>query len=170
MNLSFFKNPRKAAWLILSIFLMGLIFFFSSQNGSDSSGLSGRFLFLLTWFLSEQQASFLIRNKAAHFSIYFCLGFSISGVFLPVNFPDHSNLSDADQNKCGILQNGFQKPFLLSLAVVFLYACSDEWHQTFTDQRSGQFSDVLLDTCGGLCGILLHSILSISSLKNTKSS
>ncbi len=56
MNLSFFKNPRKAAWLILSIFLMGLIFFFSSQNGSDSSGLSGRFLFLLTWFLSEQQA------------------------------------------------------------------------------------------------------------------
>lgn len=169
MNLSFFKNPRKAAWLILSIFLMGLIFFFSSQNGSDSSGLSGRFLFLLTWFLSEQQASFLIR-KAAHFSIYFCLGFSISGVFLPVNFPDHSNLSDADQNKCGILQNGFQKPFLLSLAVVFLYACSDEWHQTFTDQRSGQFSDVQLDTCGGLCGILLHSILSISSLKNTKSS
>ncbi|WP_273234352.1 VanZ family protein [Ileibacterium valens] len=169
MNLSFFKNPRKAAWLILSIFLMGLIFFFSSQNGSDSSGLSGRFLFLLTSFLSEQQASFLIR-KAAHFSIYFCLGFSINGVFLPVNFPDHSNLSDADQNKCGILQNGFQKPFLLSLAVVFLYACSDEWHQTFTDQRSGQFSDVLLDTCGGLCGILLHSILSISSLKNTKSS
>jgi VanZ family protein len=43
-----------------------------------------------------------------------------------------------------------------ALAATFLVAGSDEWHQTFLPGRTGQFSDVLLDTVGGavVCGLV----------------
>jgi len=41
----------------------------------------------------------------------------------------------------------------LSLILVFLYAGSDEFHQTFIPNRTGQFSDVLVDTAGGAVGL-----------------
>ena len=37
---------------------------------------------------------------------------------------------------------------LLGIACTFLTASADEFHQTFLPSRTGQFSDVLLDTCG----------------------
>ena len=38
----------------------------------------------------------------------------------------------------------------LAIAVTFLVACADEIHQCFLPNRYGQFSDVLIDTCGGV--------------------
>jgi VanZ family protein len=37
----------------------------------------------------------------------------------------------------------------LALMVTFMVASADEIHQCFLPNRTGQFSDVLLDTCGG---------------------
>jgi len=37
---------------------------------------------------------------------------------------------------------------------VFLYACLDEIHQHYTNGRSPLVEDVLLDTCGGILGIV----------------
>jgi len=42
----------------------------------------------------------------------------------------------------------------LALALVALYAASDEFHQTFVPSRQGCLSDVLLDTAGGALGLL----------------
>ena len=36
----------------------------------------------------------------------------------------------------------------LAILVTFLVASADEFHQSFLPNRTGQFSDVLLDTCG----------------------
>lgn len=41
-----------------------------------------------------------------------------------------------------------------TLAVVVAYAVSDEYHQTFVPNREGSPWDVLVDTVGGLCGLL----------------
>lgn len=43
----------------------------------------------------------------------------------------------------------------LAVASTFAVASLDEWHQTFLPSRTGLFSDVLLDTSGGLvmCGL-----------------
>lgn len=41
----------------------------------------------------------------------------------------------------------------LALALVFLYAASDEIHQVFIPGRTGQVSDVLVDTTGGIIGL-----------------
>jgi VanZ family protein len=43
----------------------------------------------------------------------------------------------------------------LALALVFLYAASDEFHQIFVATRTAQVSDVFIDTAGGTTGLLL---------------
>lgn len=48
---------------------------------------------------------------------------------------------------CG-LRSGFM--YLTAVAVTFVYAASDEIHQLFVPGRSGQFTDVLIDTAGGI--------------------
>lgn len=43
----------------------------------------------------------------------------------------------------------------LALALVFVYAASDEWHQSFVPGRSSQFNDVLVDMLGAVLTALL---------------
>ena len=43
----------------------------------------------------------------------------------------------------------------LALALVFLYAASDELHQAFVPTRTAQVSDVLVDTSGGALALAL---------------
>jgi VanZ family protein len=48
-----------------------------------------------------------------------------------------------------------------SVGFCFLYACTDEIHQTFIPDRAGKFSDVLIDTCGSTFGAVIMLILVI---------
>ena len=41
-----------------------------------------------------------------------------------------------------------------TLLLVFLYASSDEFHQSFVPNRTPLFTDVLIDTAGGTLGLL----------------
>ena len=44
-----------------------------------------------------------------------------------------------------------------ALGLAFLYAASDEWHQSFVPSRGSSFHDVLIDTAGAALGlVLLH--------------
>ena len=43
----------------------------------------------------------------------------------------------------------------LALAIVFLFAASDELHQVFVPSRTAQVSDVMIDTSGGAIALLL---------------
>lgn len=52
-----------------------------------------------------------------------------------------------------------KKIFAIAILVCFLYACSDEYHQTFVDGRTGQFSDTLIDTFGGLIGCVMYFLI-----------
>jgi VanZ family protein len=46
-----------------------------------------------------------------------------------------------------------RRPALAALALVFLYAISDEVHQAFVPSRQGAVVDVLIDTLGGAAGL-----------------
>ena len=46
-----------------------------------------------------------------------------------------------------------------ALAFGILYASLDEWHQSFVDGRGMMARDVLIDTCGVLCGVLFAAFL-----------
>lgn len=45
-----------------------------------------------------------------------------------------------------------KKTFIIAILICFLYACTDEYHQTFIKGRTGQFTDTLIDTLGGIVG------------------
>lgn len=49
----------------------------------------------------------------------------------------------------------------LSLLLSFLYASSDEWHQSFTMNRTPLFTDVLIDSVGAFFGLIMALIFFI---------
>lgn len=57
----------------------------------------------------------------------------------------------------------------LSVLITTAYAITDEFHQTFIPGRSGQVSDVLLDSCGGITGALLFILLITIFMKKKRS-
>lgn len=48
---------------------------------------------------------------------------------------------------------------MISIAVCFVYACTDEFHQLFVDGRAGLFSDVIIDTIGATISFIIIEII-----------
>lgn len=135
-------NRKKVLSWLLFIFWLLLIFFFSSQNGEASSGVSNGFLKviedLLHISLSSSWCKFLIR-KLAHFSIYLILA------LITINLV-------RQYRKITI------KELILVSVFCLLYAISDEFHQSFVGGRSPQITDVLIDYFGAVIGTLIYKL------------
>ncbi len=139
---------------ILLIIWMGVIFYMSSDNGDESGEESSRVVsFIVSTYdkvvgSSEEtinyhksdefmgQATFIFR-KICHFSEYLILSI-ISFAFIE------------SLNKLKLLLC-----LLYSFIFSVIYAITDEIHQTFVDGRSGQVTDVLIDTSGVIVGCLI---------------
>lgn len=126
--------------LVVSICVMALIVRFSAQPGADSNdfskGIAGRILALFQNAIPDltmDGLNFFLR-KLAHFTLYFVLGCSLTGVFMK-------------QHKVPAV--------LAALLTGTVFAASDELHQMFSDGRSASVKDVLLDTCGVAVGSIL---------------
>ena len=52
-----------------------------------------------------------------------------------------------------------EEDFLIPIGVTFLYACTDEFHQLFVPGRAGRFTDVLIDTTGGIIMLLFIALV-----------
>ena len=129
---------KKLKYFIPSILIMVIIFMFSSQTGEESSGLSSQIVYWIQNYLHIPISEFMIR-KAAHMSEY---------AFLTLTYI------------YGFYKSGFKlkKILLYSILATFTYACSDEIHQLLISGRAGQFTDVLIDTCGGLIMITIFGL------------
>lgn len=148
---------KKLILWILVISCMGTIFFFSSQEASESrkisSGLIKTFVRVLDFNnkLNETQIDTIAKNltfivrKGAHFSIY-----AILCILLALLLREYSIYG--------------KWRFILSVLVCFLYACSDEIHQVFVPGRSGEIRDIVIDTCGAITGFLI--LLCFTALRN----
>lgn len=128
------KIKKFISWLLFILWL-GVIFFFSSQSGSESSNLSNTILMLLPFKIS----SFAIR-KLAHFTEYFILG------LLGMNAI----------NKSGAFHN---KNIILLSLFILLYALSDEIHQYFVGGRAMRALDVFIDYTGGLVSQVIFKFI-----------
>ena len=146
---------RKAIKGSIVILCMLIIFSFSSDNSIQSSKKSENVileissLFGVKGHRKQQQMInkfFVPVRKCAHFFIYFVLGLSMISFLREFSIP-------------------VLKLLLLSIFLTFLYACSDEVHQLFVPGRSGQVSDVLLDTIGASVGVGLYYLLFRKKLK-----
>ena len=157
---------------MLLVLQMTLIFMMSSFGSDSSNAHSNQIIQVLHQVfpnLSNDHSFFgasnltLIVRKTAHFTEYAILGL----LFFLVYRAYLAKLSDAKTSdaKPSSTKPSSVKPsdakfsdtklFLLALCSSFLYACTDELHQLFVSGRSGQFTDVLIDTLGALFGCLL---------------
>lgn len=129
--------------------LYSLIFHFSAQDGGESGSLSGMisekcvecadWLSGSGWNEAEkaemtEELEYPLR-KLAHFSEYACMGILV--YMLLSQWVAQGRLL-----------------YLLTVLWVFLSASGDEFHQYFVPGRCASFTDVLIDTGGGIFGML----------------
>lgn len=150
-------------YLVLSITCMLLIFCLSAQPSYESQQES----YDVGYFIGElfhpdfdeytevEKLEFAKKidhpvRKTAHFIEYLVLGFLISGAYIT-------------RNKRSKLH------FFVSWCVAVFYAATDEIHQLFVPGRSGQISDVVLDSCGALVGVLLYYLIVKLHIRKSRS-
>lgn len=168
MIFSFIKKHKISLFFaILTLFIMGLIFFYSSQGAASSSEASdGISYFLSKLFikgfldLSPEEQEIRIRalvpfvRKGAHICIFASLGFL--SLLTLANFLKEK-------------LKGLNLKYILSNALFCLvYAISDETHQLFVEGRSGNIKDVFIDFGGSIAGILVAIFLFYLATKKEK--
>ena len=119
---------------------MILIFIFSSQVGKVSNENNKFVIYIFNLLGLDLNSIFgtlsdFIVRKAGHFTEYFILYVLL---YRAINKNKEVDI----------------KVFIGALLIVFLYACSDEFHQVFVPGRGPAFRDVLIDTCAGLLAFL----------------
>ena len=138
---------KRTIYLLLTLLWVAVIFSFSLQPATTSSEVSrgvGEWLVeTFAPFLSErleampvEQLEFLhtLLRKAGHFSEFFVLGVLAM---------------------LSVLQTKVRYRLLSALSFCALVAAVDETIQLFVSGRSGQVTDVVLDSVGALCGIVV---------------
>ncbi len=157
-----------AIFAMLVLAVMVIIFCFSAETAAQSSRTSNGVTKLIIKIVKPDfdtlsakekadffsQASHFVR-KAAHFSESFLLGLFSSLLLLSV--------LRLIERKVGLF-------VIIPPIFCFLYALFDEGHQQLVGGRSGQFSDVLIDTAGALVAIALVTLIYLFvSIKRRKS-
>ena len=138
---------RKKTCMALAILWMGVIFYMSNQPATISSIHSGNTISLISklpligdimeYLMSINIGEFIVRKSAHMFS--YCI--LVILLFMSVYEKD------------------IRKSSIISFLGTFLYACSDEFHQLFIPGRSGEIRDVMIDSIGGIIGIIIISII-----------
>ena len=122
---------------IFAVAVAVVIFRFSCDTGEESAEVSESLLSVIIEFIGRFISHNTLR-KIAHFS-----EFALLGVTLMLHI---SALRQRFTIKCG---------WLWAWGISTLYAGSDEFHQGFVGGRAPSLSDVGIDSCGAIAGVLL---------------
>lgn len=164
---------RKYTIWLFPVAIAVVIFCFSAQPGDDSSQMSNGVVEILIHLIEKTgmfrdmggeeivSALSLPIRKGAHVTEYMVLcislltAFYISGVGKPALEISNDIAGCAERDALEMKKDmtghiGGYKWIALSMLVTFLYACTDEFHQTFIPGRAGRFTDVLIDCTGAL--------------------
>ena len=144
-------------WVTRGLLLVWIIviFSFSNQNGEESSGISDKVgarivnlvddLASMNWSIEEKNAAiakiaYPIRKMAHMFE------YAILALLAYISFSN----------------------YVISIIIVFANGAVDELHQLFIPGRAGRFTDVLIDTSGGVIMLLIVFIISLAVLRRKK--
>ena len=144
---------KKIIKLILVLLVMITIFIFSNDSRKASSNKSDSLIsrtveIILNRKLTNKEKEIYISKyvvivrKTAHFTLYFLLG------LFYISFLKEFNLDN-------------KKLLIYTIIFVFIYACSDEIHQLFVPGRSGEITDVLIDTTGGILASFIYTVFRV---------
>lgn len=144
---------KKYLKLILLILWLGIIYYFSSQDGTTSGNLSNGLLFNIASFINVQNIVIFVEKygtifrKLAHFIEYFVLA-----ILLFVNFREYTN----------------KDVRLIVVMLCALYATTDELHQLFVSGRAFALLDILIDSFGSFVGTFLIHLLDLKCFQEKK--
>lgn len=135
------ENKKKIIGWILLVLWMIFIFYMSSKSGNESSQQSNFVYKIINGMGIDlgkkfEEVFIVIIRKSAHFLEYMIL------CILSINVMNKYNKSN-------------KRVFIYSLILVFLYACTDEFHQLFVQGRAGKLADVCIDSLGGTFGFII---------------
>lgn len=148
------------SWLLVVLWMF-VIFMFSNMNGNESDSKSkgtinkvvetvvdtSNKLGITDKQPTEEKKEEVVTNlngplrKCMHVTVYLILA------LLVVNALKVSNVK-------------LKRAYLLAFIICFIYACTDELHQKFISDRSGEFKDVLIDSFGSSIGIIIYYLIS----------
>ena len=141
----------KVISLIVTFFVMALIFFFSSQPAEVSSQTSSGITKIVANIIAScserlnpdyvYRAIHTLIRKTAHFTLFFVLGLSVV-------------------NTASVVFS-LKSVKLMVCSVVFciLYAMSDELHQMVVPGRGAMVSDVVIDTLGSIFAVFMYMFI-----------
>lgn len=148
----------------LVIVWMGMIFILSEMNSNESNNKSKVIVEKIigekntkndVYVMQEidedtlDNANFIFR-KFAHTTVYLVLSFFVCNFFYQLK------------------KKKFSNNYLVSIIICFLYAISDEYHQTFVVGRTGNYRDVIIDLIGSIMGgIIFHFLVKTISKNKT---
>ena len=136
--------------IVLLIAWMGVIFSYSNDPGLSSSSKSDKFLvkivevFKREKLTSEEKEKLINKyggliRKLAHMFVYFIL--AILAYLLLHQLYELKPIT-----------------IIYTLIFCFIYACTDEIHQSFIPGRCPSIIDVLIDTCGSIIFLIFPTI------------
>ena len=143
------KRTRIIISGIAVIIWMIVIFIFSAMTGEESGNLSSGLVHALLKnipFLAESELAHVVIRKLAHMTEYAILCLLIINLEKQIGFKIRL------------------KHILIGIIISCIYAMTDEYHQSFVNERSGNIIDVGIDTLGAaIAGII---VLIVSRFEN----
>lgn len=140
---------------------MVVIFMFSAEPDTESSELSGSVSYRIVSVVNTITAShwdekeLLDKAELIDYPVRKCAHMSEYAILTLLDFLTFSFLHGRGR-------------FLIPIGVTFLYACTDEFHQLFVPGRAGRFTDVLIDTTGGIIMLLFIALVThVAHAKHT---
>lgn len=145
-------NILRGFLIVLLVLQMWIIFGFSGQDGETSGTISRRITETITKNIKSiqnlekaekekvlKQIEHFIR-KLAHFSLYTVVGFLLMSLLSTYKLKQKNRI-------------------YISFGIGLMYAISDEIHQSFIPERTPMISDVCIDTCGVITGIIILIVI-----------
>lgn len=145
------KSLNKIAGLLMLCWMV-VIFMFSAEPDTESSELSGSVSYRIVSVVNTITAShwdeneLLDRAELIDYPVRKCAHMSEYAILTLFGFVTFSFLHS-------------RRKFLIPIGITFIYACTDEFHQLFVPGRAGRFTDVLIDTTGGIIMLLFIAIV-----------
>lgn len=145
------KSLNKIACFLMLCWMV-VIFMFSAEPDTESSELSGSVSYRIVSVVNTITAShwdeneLLDRAELIDYPVRKCAHMSEYAILTLFGFVTFSFLHG-------------RRKFLIPIGITFFYACTDEIHQLFVPGRAGRFTDVLIDTTGGIIMLLFIALV-----------
>ena len=152
------KIIKIISWLLVIIWMI-IIFMFSSMDTNESNSKSENTINKVIETTLDTTNNIGITDKHPSNN-------KINNVVKTLNYPLRKCMHASIYLILAILlinaltkyKIKISKKLFITLILCFIYALLDEYHQTFVFGRTGQFSDVLIDTTGSSIGIIIYLI------------